>query len=444
MPGLAHLRWTGALALLLLGCEEKPAATAADHVHREPGASVELPEPPRELDAKAFCAKVFGARSKALARQCAHDPNPGRGHDFLEGEAKKAGEVCERVLGMSTKRGRAVLSEKAAAACAGALSEADWRDTFSTVALPSWLDACAGAVQGRQAADEACTTSLECEDGLTCQPNAAAIAIGMRSERSWHDEPGDVALRWRELDDALGVQDDVADAGASEGGLGNAVDPGERSGIGLSGAVPPKPSSGASVRVGRADTTGRLPREVIRRIVRHNFARYRFCYEKGLIDDPSLHGRVIVRFVIAADGKVSSVERGAATSLPNETVVDCVKRAFRALTFPAPDGGVVTVTYPIIFSAADSDPVEPDSTGTSSSEEPRLSCAPAKKVRAPRSLGAEKPCVEHEQCVIGHYCADDEGTCQPTKKTGEPCTTGAHCAGVCGHEGKCVALCGAG
>jgi hypothetical protein len=106
-------------------------------------------------------------------------------------------------------------------------------------------------------------------------------------------------------------------------------------------------------RVHAEDTvsTGRLPAEVIQRIVRQNFGRFRLCYENGLRTSPSLQGRVVVRFVIGRDGQVSNV--GGGGDLPDGAVVSCVTRAFYGLSFPQPDGGIVTVSYPIAFSPGD-------------------------------------------------------------------------------------------
>ena len=88
---------------------------------------------------------------------------------------------------------------------------------------------------------------------------------------------------------------------------------------------------------------------MIRRIVRQNFGRFRACYESALLKNPSLAGRVTTRFVIGRDGAVSNVANGG-SDLPNASVVSCVTRAFYGLSFPQPEGGIVTVTYPIAFS----------------------------------------------------------------------------------------------
>jgi len=103
------------------------------------------------------------------------------------------------------------------------------------------------------------------------------------------------------------------------------------------------------VRMGGVSISGRLPPEVIGRIVRQNFGRFRLCYENGLRNNPNLQGRVAVRFVIGADGAVSNVGNGG-SDMPDAGVVSCVARAFKGLSFPLPERGIVTVVYPIMFS----------------------------------------------------------------------------------------------
>ena len=93
---------------------------------------------------------------------------------------------------------------------------------------------------------------------------------------------------------------------------------------------------------------GRLPAEVIRRVVRRNHGRFRACYEKALSADPNLEGRVAIRFVIGRDGAVSAVSN-AGSDIPNSAVVQCVARAFHKLSFPSPEDGIVSVTYPLTF-----------------------------------------------------------------------------------------------
>lgn len=94
---------------------------------------------------------------------------------------------------------------------------------------------------------------------------------------------------------------------------------------------------------------GRLPPEAVRRVIRQNFGRFRACYQAGLLRNPALAGRVTTSFVIGRDGSVSSVSNGG-SDLPDSAVTSCVVRAFYGLSFPQPEGGIVMVTYPIVFS----------------------------------------------------------------------------------------------
>lgn len=102
------------------------------------------------------------------------------------------------------------------------------------------------------------------------------------------------------------------------------------------------------MRTGIPTASGRIPPEVIQRIVRQSSGRFRGCYETALRGNPNLAGRVSVRFVIGRDGAVSNAANGG-SDLPDAAAVSCVVRAFYGLSFPAPEVGIVTVTYPISF-----------------------------------------------------------------------------------------------
>jgi hypothetical protein len=139
----------------------------------------------------------------------------------------------------------------------------------------------------------------------------------------------------------------VGDVGTLNRGMG----PGGNYGFGNGhGRVPGTHSTrGFKMRTPNVQVSGRLPPQIIQRIVRQNHGRFRLCYERGLGANPSLNGRVNVRFVIGRNGAVSNVSNAGST-LPNGEVVNCVVRAFYGLSFPKPEGGLVTVSYPIAFS----------------------------------------------------------------------------------------------
>ena len=103
------------------------------------------------------------------------------------------------------------------------------------------------------------------------------------------------------------------------------------------------------VRGGIGAVSGRLPKDVIQRIVRQNFGRFRQCYLNGLAANPSLTGTVNTRFIISRSGAVAGAQN-AGSNMPDGGVTSCVVSGFLGLSFPAPDNGTVTVDYPITFS----------------------------------------------------------------------------------------------
>ncbi len=161
----------------------------------------------------------------------------------------------------------------------------------------------------------------------------------------------------------------LGDVGTLGHGAGTGTGQGFGSGHGrLGGSHRGQPPQ---VRMGATSISGRLPPEVIQRIVRQNFGRFRLCYEKGLANNPNLQGRVAARFVIGKDGALANVQNGG-SDLPDGSVLNCVLDGFRSLSFPAPEDGIVTVTFPIMFSPGDGGP-EPGDTKAKTGEVPKVS-----------------------------------------------------------------------
>jgi type IV secretory pathway VirB10-like protein len=118
-------------------------------------------------------------------------------------------------------------------------------------------------------------------------------------------------------------------------------------------APPPKPAASAAAKAPEPRPLGKpggqIEPEIIQRVIRANFGRFRLCYENGLRNCPNLQGRVAVRFVIDIDGSVKQ-PRDAGSDHADASVTACVVEAFREIRFPPPEGGTVMVTYPILFS----------------------------------------------------------------------------------------------
>jgi hypothetical protein len=111
---------------------------------------------------------------------------------------------------------------------------------------------------------------------------------------------------------------------------------------------PPPRTAPPKIGAGSPTVSGRLPPEVIRRIVQRHLPTIRLCYENGLRKNPDLAGKVVVKFVIGRDGAVS-VASGAGSDMPEPAVVSCVVKTVQRMRFPEPQGGIVTVVYPFVF-----------------------------------------------------------------------------------------------
>jgi tetratricopeptide (TPR) repeat protein len=212
-------------------------------------------------------------------------------------------------------------------------------------------------------------------DPIATPPTTAAAEPSPSSSSPWASAPPGAAPSLEVAGNMWG--DQIGDAfgagglgltGTGEGGggrgegigLGNIGSIGHGAGTGtgqgfgnghgrLGGAHSTNPPS---LRMGATQVNGRLPPEVVQRIVRQNFGRFRLCYENGLRDNPTLAGRISVAFTIARDGSVENVRDGG-SEMPSSAIISCVVRAFTGLSFPSPEGGTVTVVYPIIFNPGD-------------------------------------------------------------------------------------------
>lgn len=205
-----------------------------------------------------------------------------------------------------------------------------------------------GMLSSAQASDPLAPTSIFGADrtlgadDLSADGNMWGDAIGESGGRGGLGLMGDGFGGGDLMGDGLGIG--LGRVGTIGPGLG-------KEGFGRSNALATGTHQTGSPQIrtlGTTITNGRIPPQVVQRIVRQNFGRFRMCYQQGLARNPGLEGRIPVRFVIGRDGGVSNV--AAQGGFPDSGVTSCVQSAFYGLSFPPPDGGIVTVTYPLLFS----------------------------------------------------------------------------------------------
>ena len=105
-------------------------------------------------------------------------------------------------------------------------------------------------------------------------------------------------------------------------------------------------------RDGAQCMVGALPVEVIKKVIAENRNQVRYCYEVELQRHQTLQGRVLVKFVIAANGSVAAV-RIESSTLNSPVVERCILAKIKGWRFPPPvGGGLVEVRYPFVFKAS--------------------------------------------------------------------------------------------
>jgi hypothetical protein len=95
---------------------------------------------------------------------------------------------------------------------------------------------------------------------------------------------------------------------------------------------------------------GALDRSLIDEVIKRHMNQIKYCYQRELTKNPSLGGKIVIKFTIAKDGTVSAASTKS-TTMNNSAVETCIVGRFMRMQFPEPKGGgIVVVSYPFIFS----------------------------------------------------------------------------------------------
>jgi hypothetical protein len=109
----------------------------------------------------------------------------------------------------------------------------------------------------------------------------------------------------------------------------------------LDPAAPP-PAHASSIAIENLQVKGRLPPEVVRRLLVGRVDVFRTCHEERLRVNPSLAAKLDVEFEVGSDG---AVRRPAVrSSFRDAALVSCITKRLETIPFPQPEGGVATVS----------------------------------------------------------------------------------------------------
>ncbi|MCI5072776.1 AgmX/PglI C-terminal domain-containing protein [bacterium] len=97
---------------------------------------------------------------------------------------------------------------------------------------------------------------------------------------------------------------------------------------------------------------GGLTRAEIAKVVQSHLSEIRYCYEKGLLQDPGLSGKIVAKWTINPGGSVS--QSGIkSSSVRNASVHSCLTGEITSWGFPKPrNGASVLVTFPFVFNSS--------------------------------------------------------------------------------------------
>jgi hypothetical protein len=116
-------------------------------------------------------------------------------------------------------------------------------------------------------------------------------------------------------------------------------------------AASPSGTSGTSSAP--IETPGQIDRARVTATLRARMPTLSACYSRYAAQEPTLAGRVMVRFVVGNDGRViearaqPTTTHGAATRM--DEIARCVQSAFYTFTFVAPTGGPAALSLPLDF-----------------------------------------------------------------------------------------------
>jgi hypothetical protein len=105
------------------------------------------------------------------------------------------------------------------------------------------------------------------------------------------------------------------------------------------------PAGGGTVTPESPTVSGDIDRDGLQQVFKGGAARLRYCYEKQLMRNPALAGRLVVTFTVETGGRVSD----AVVDGPDHEVDQCVAAAVKTWEFPNVRSPV-KIVYPFVLS----------------------------------------------------------------------------------------------
>ena len=103
------------------------------------------------------------------------------------------------------------------------------------------------------------------------------------------------------------------------------------------------------VTIADVSVSGELDKATVRRVIQSYLGQIKWCYQKELQKNPDLGGKVVLSFLIAANGSTVN-PKVSLNTMSTPEVGSCIAQKATRWKFPSPrNGGVVKVSYPFLF-----------------------------------------------------------------------------------------------
>jgi outer membrane biosynthesis protein TonB len=126
------------------------------------------------------------------------------------------------------------------------------------------------------------------------------------------------------------------------------------SGIGALGAGNVgKGAVGGSVSRASARTVsaqGTIDKDAVAKVINSHLHEVSSCYERALLKEPGLAGKIVLEWGITTSGSVSSTKTKS-SSMKSAAVEACIINAIKTWKFPAAKGAGVMISYPFMFNS---------------------------------------------------------------------------------------------
>ncbi len=166
---------------------------------------------------------------------------------------------------------------------------------------------------------------------------AGASGVGVATSEAIARQAG------QRLGGGTGEAASIGDLGTTGGATAQATQLTEKKVISIKGRV---------IDEGPEVDSSSCDRTAIARFVKARMRSIQNCYERELKKNPTLKGKIVVRFTINETGKVTEFEIEEET-IGNSTVVACIRSTIRGWRFPIKDNEC-PVAYPFIFTPSGS------------------------------------------------------------------------------------------